>query len=572
MSFRATEPLDLLRRYRGVAALVAAAAFVRFSGLSEWWLNPDEGIYFSLITRASWGAFWQEVVSNAHPPLYYILLRMMGLVTWDFSVLRAFSVLCGAAAVAGAWAVAHVLAVDGGGRADQRGPGGEGIGYGEGDDDGARSDHRTETRGIAAGFLAAFIVAFAPSPVQLSQVMRPYAFQVALLSWSLFFLLRHLRRPSGRDMAGYLTLLCLALLTHYSSVLAMGVFVGVVAVHGLQRGLGDRSWRILAAWHALPVAVVALLYALHLRPLAASALADEALDGWLSYFMIRSPGDVWMSLLGFQHHLGGAWLRGPLALLTLATLALAAVRRDMRVLVLAGGALAVAVLVAALGAYPFGSTRHSAWVTVFVVPAMGWFGATVLEMGSATVRRRVVLAGVVLLVVGGPLGTLIGSDRTRWAPTERVLRESYLQAMLPELDPNGEPELMVMSDQTFNLLLPFYPAQREEAVFSADSSAFHFPYGDRRILVSRSWAFLSLENGPSPTDLREFIRSADREFAALGIRQRDRLLFVDGGWGLPVAVQIQQAAPRRPLVVSSRVVPGLHAFVVRTGELLGTGG
>lgn len=555
MNSSTTAPLDLLRRYRGITALVAAAVFIRLSGLSEWWLNPDEGIYYSLITRESFDGFWHEVLSNAHPPLYYLLLRGLGALTWDFSFLRAFSVLWGAVGVVGIWAVARQLTA-----AAPPSPEASSTPAGA----------ASASVPLAAGFIAAFIVVFAPTPVQMSQVMRPYAFQTALLAWALYFLLSHLQEPAGRRLAGYLTLTCLALLTHYSSVLALGVFGLVVLADGAGRGFGNPGWRKVAAWHALPAALIVGLYVFHLRPLAASALADEALDGWLLPFMIRSPSDVWLSLLGFQHHLAGPWLRGPLALLLLGAVGLAGYRRDFRVLAVGAGAVLVAMVAAALGAYPFGSTRHSAWATVFIVPTLGWFLASALDSGADATRRRVLLGLGGLILVGGPLGTLIGADRARWAPEERVLREPYLQAMLPELDPTAEPELMVMSDQTFNLLLPFYPAEREDAVFSADSSAFHFPYGERRILVSRTWAFLSLANGRPGTDLQTFLRRSADEFEELGLRSADRLMFVDGGWGLPVAVQIQQvAASGSPLVASSRIVPGLHSFVLRTGPLLG---
>ncbi|NNF13493.1 MAG: DUF2723 domain-containing protein, partial [Gemmatimonadetes bacterium] len=437
MNSSTSAPLELLRRYRGITALVAAAIFLRLSGLSEWWLNPDEGIYYSLITRESLGSFWEEVLDNAHPPLYYVLLRGLGSLTRDFTFLRAFSVLCGALGIIGTWAVARRLA-----------------------DTGQETDS-SQTRIVAAGFIAGFILAFAPVPLQMSQVMRPYAFQTALLAWALFCLLAYLQVPSWRRLTGYLALTCLALLTHYSSVLALGVFGLVVLLDGVRRGYGSPEWRRLAAWHLLPAGLLAGLYFSHIRQLSGSNLADQALGGWLLPFMIDGPSDVWMSLLGFQHHLAGVWLRGPLALLLLAAGGLAVYRRDLRVLAVGGGAVWVAMFAAALGYYPFGSTRHAAWVTVFIVPVLGWFLATLLESGSGTTRRPVFLGLVGLVLLGGPIGTLIGADRARWAPPERVLRQPYLQAMLPELDPAADPELMVMSDQTFNLLLPFYPAERE---------------------------------------------------------------------------------------------------------------
>ena len=549
--------LGSVARYRGLVALMIGAAAVRLVDLSDWWLNPDEGIYYSILTRDGFGGFWQEVTANAHPPLYYLILRGLGVFTWDFFWFRAFSVLCGLAALAGAWAVARRLA--GGG-----------------------------ARGEVAGLVAGSVLAFAPGPVELSQVVRPYTLQLALLSWALFFLLRHRTSESASDLAAYVALLALALLTHYSSVLGLGVFGLVVAVQGWRGGLRDDAWRRLALAHVVPALVVVALYLLHLRPLAASALADDALDGWLSFYMIDTPLDVWWSFLGFQHLLAGPWLRGPMAVLLLTALVLAVARwrRDLAVLV--AGGLLVAVAAAAAGLYPLGSTRHALWLLAFTVPPLGWVGASIVEEASG--RARVAWGGGVLLLValGGPVGSLLGADRAPWAPADRVLRQDDLGTMMDVLDPAASPDLLLMSDQTFYLFTPFYPADREEAVFAPDSSAFHFPYGGRRILVSRAWDFTlgelarsgrasasdpaSVIAGATSTapssDLLAFLEEAERTFPDLQLPSRDRAVVLVGGWR-PAFVD---RLARRPEVRSYRGVPGLHAFVVDLSEMMAGGG
>lgn len=545
-----------------MTALAAAAAFLRFSDLSDWWLNPDEGIYYSILTRGSSAGFWQEVLGNAHPPLYYLLLRLFGFFTGDFFWLRALSVASGVAALVGVWAVAGEMA-----SSERTGEGPDGPSPDGGRENDA-STHDVHARALVAGLVAASVFAFSPGPVRLSQVIRPYMLALAFLAWGLFFLLRYARRPSDATLAGYLTLACLALLTHYSSALALGTFALVALAQGLDRGAADVAWRRLMAWHALPFGLLALLYLVHIRPLAATTLADEALDGWLSYFMIDGPVDAWWSLLGLQHHLAGPWLRGPLAIFMLAAVGLAACRRAWSVLAVAGGSLVVAVTGAAVGLYPLGATRHSAWLLVFVVPGLGWLAALVLDAPVVGRRRLVLGAATALLVFGGPVGSLLGTANSRWAPTERVLRDVYLRAMLPELDPSRTPELIVMSDQTFYLLLPFYPAQREDAVFASDSTAFHFPYGDRTILVNRTWDFDTLAGGPPQTDLSAFLRRASTEFEGLGIRRHDEILFLSGGWGLPIVGELQRVAGDARVVRRSRVVPGLHAFVLGTEALL----
>lgn len=536
-----SSPLEAVARLRGLVALAAAAAFVRLHDLSDWWLNPDEGIYYSILTRADFGGFWQEVTANAHPPLYYLILRGMGAFTWDFLWFRAFSVACGVLALAGVWAVARRLAEGG-------------------------------VRSVVAGLVAGLVLAFAPGAVELSQVMRPYMLQLALLSWALFFFLRHQASESGRDLAAYLVLLVLALLTHYSSVLALGVFLLAVAARAMERGLGDDAWRRLAASHALPLLVVGLLFLLHLRPLADSALADDALDGWLSFYMIDGPPDVWWSFLGFHHLLAGPWLRGPMVLLLLAGLGLALAQRRRGIVVLAGGAVLVAVLGAAAGLYPFGSTRHSMWLLAFVVPVLGWVGARALDVPPDRSRIAWLGAPVLLVLLGGPVGTVLGMERAPWAPADRVLRQDDLGTVVGALDPRAEPDLIVMSAQTFYLLTPFYAADREGATYSTDSTAFHFPYGRRHVLVSTAWDFSVSDPGapepPPPGDLEPFLATAEESFPDLAVTERNRAVILVGGWRPPFVDRLGAASSRHPFIRSVLNVPGLYAFDVDPGEMM----
>ncbi len=64
-----TEPgrpsVSSVERYGRIAALllVALALVIRIPGSMEWWLNPDEGIYFSILTQPTLAAFWEEVAA-----------------------------------------------------------------------------------------------------------------------------------------------------------------------------------------------------------------------------------------------------------------------------------------------------------------------------------------------------------------------------------------------------------------------------------------------------------------------------------------------------------------------------
>lgn len=561
-----TRALSFVERYQGLLVVLVTAFAVRVSGLGEWWLNPDEGIYYSILTREFFGGFWDEVASNAHPPLYYLLLRGMGLLTWDFEWFRGFSLICGLGAVGAVWAVARSLAGSG-------------------------------ARGTVAGLVAAVTLAFAPGAVELSQVIRPYMLQVALLGSALFFLLRYLEgvrapdaRPraeepnsvawfrsdgAGRDLSAYLALVVLALLTHYSSVLALAAF-GLVVLHdGLSHGSRRPAWRRLMTIHLVPGVVLGLVYLVHLRPLMSSDLAGDALDGWLRPYMIDRPGDAWLGFLGFQHILAHPWLRGLTATLSLTALVVSALTRPgahadgpdpRRPAVLVGAGLFVAVLAAALGAYPFGSTRHSAWLLVLVVPALGWIVAYALSRaGKAALLWGGAL--LVLLAVSGPLSNAWGGPRAPWAPTDRILRQSSLRQLADIIGPEGAPELIVMSAQTFYILLPLYPAERERATWADDDGLFHFAFGRRRVLVSRSWDFTA---GPDPEarpHLVGTLSEANRAFPDLDIENMERAVLLVGGWRPALVDELAAASERDRFIVSQRNVPGLIAYLIDVPRL-----
>lgn len=530
-----THPLALLHRYGSLVALalVAAGAAVRIPGMMQWWLNPDEGIYYSTLTQPAFADFWMEVSENAHPPLYYLLLRGMGLFSWDFLWFRGAAFMCGVAGIWVFWLLGKELA---------------------GNDEG----------GTLAGLGSALIVAFAPGAIVLSQVMRPYTFQVLLLAGTLLCLLRYRERPSGRLLGGYVVLLCLSLLTHYSSVLAAGVFGMGVLYMGWEGGTGRAAWRRLLLAHAVPALVLATLYVVHIRGLGDSALANDALNGWLAPYMVHSPGQGWLAFIGFQSLLAIRWFRGTLAVLTLVGLVASLLTPRRLPLVLGGTALAVAWTAAALGVYPMGSTRHTAWLMVFLIPVAAF---PAVFFASAARRTTVVAAAtlVALLALGKPMGLLLGLERAPWAPTDHVLLRKDVARMLPALDPDGAPPVVLMSSSAYYLLIPFYTAEREAAIYSADRTLFHFSYGQRHMFVSTAWNFTSAMDGTGSADhLPTVVQRLASDFPADFDMNQEVSLLV-GGWRPSLVDELLETIKQNPSVGSLHYVPGLFAFDLDLG-------
>lgn len=483
---------------KAAALLVAVGLYLRFRGLGEYWVNPDEGIYYSTLTQPSFAEFWSEVLANAHPPGYYLLLRSFGFLTWDFVWLRATSALFGGATIWLMWLVGREL-------------GGRG------------------TAGAVTGLSAAALLAFSGEAIGLSQVIRPYALLIALLTAAIYMLLVYMRAPSDRRLLTYATLVAAALLTHYSAVFG----VGVLSVLILHEFWSDRLplrafWRLVAV-HAGAGAVLALLYVFHLRGLMSSELATDALDGWLAHWMVSSPSGAWRALVDYQIYSAPLAWSARAALLMVFAFALSATRRDRKVAILVGAALVIALTASALGLYPFGKSRHVTWLVAFTLPALAWLPVGIARLG----RKGALAAGipiVVLLVAGRPVESLLApgamADLRTNATEERTLRTRDIAPLVvSRLDPEGEPRIILMTEQSYYLMMPLYPTERHPIRDADDARFFHFEYGTRTVVVVRSWDW------EPPFDLMAVVSSLGETLPDVVTERDTELLVVAGGWG-----------------------------------------
>lgn len=520
---------------------------IRLHGLSEYWLNPDEGIYYSTLTRLSPQGFWGEVMANAHPPLFYLILRTLGHVTLDFVWLRGVALVCGAASIWVLWLVGREV-------------GGRGW------------------AGVAAGLVAAGLLALNREAIVFSQVLRPYTMLVALLGAALYHLLRYRSQPTDRHMAAYAVFASLALLTHYGAVLAFGAFLVVVAYYHVGEQVERADWNRLAVAQAVPAAVLVGLVFVHLRNTMGSYMMYLALapDGWLSEWLVSSPGDAWRSFVSFQTLELPVALQGRAALLLLTSMvaaALAGNRRDRLVAVLAGGALSIALAASVAGEYPFGPTRHDAWLVVFTLPALGWLAGWVVGSG----RRAVALAAAVVVIAltfGGVVESALGDYPSGGsAADERAVRSDDVRSLVAErLSPDGGPHLVLMSFQTFNLLMPLYARERQEIAASSPPDLLSFSYGSRDVIVSGKWDW------DGWNEVREVVRTLPTRLPTVAPDRPDRVLLLAGGWdsslfagasGLEGAGAVSSSTRVTGTNASGDRVTRLMAFELDVGPLLG---
>ncbi len=529
---RVRPDLDALAVRHGpvvAVAILGLALALRLPGLSGWWVNPDEGINYSILTQESFGAFWDEMFATTHPPLYYLVLRAMGEIGTDLTWLRSLALVSGCAAV---WAFVLL--------------GKDLVG--------------DSAEGWLTGLVAGLLLAVSPVAIELSQVIRPYMLLVLLLALSLHFFLCYLERPSWGRLTLYVTCASLAVFLHYSAMLALGVIAMLLAADGAARGMSRPEWRRMVAAQAFPAAIIGVLYVLHLRRMMVSDHIDFAVEIWLTDYLIHAPVDAWLTLLGFHANLGGKVASAAATLMTLIGIVNAAVSRKPQLVLSAGGALVIATGFAALQLYPFGAGRHSAWLFPFVTPILAWLIGW-LVMRSAEAPRRAALAlGAVLagLLLRSPLGTELAAP----ALPEHVIREEHVDAMADVLSPRSAPRLVVMSLETYRMLMPLYYRERQGARVSADGSYLHFRWGARDVVVLPGLDIAVRRNQvEQPNHLHTGTMRAASELQVPLPGDGETVLVLSGDWRRSV-FDLSELAREAGLEGATQSVPGLVAITL----------
>ena len=347
-----------------LAALVAAAAVVRFATLDVQSLWYDEGQTVDVL-RAGLGDLIGTAVPDTQnfPPLYFVLAwawtKVFGLGEVG---LRSLSALCGTLAVLVTYFAGAALA--------------------------------TRRAGLAAAVLAAF----SPLLVWYSQEARPYELLVAAGALSIVLFARARETPSAGRLTAWAACGAVAVLTHYFAVFLLAAEGALLlAAHGR---------RILAPAGALAMVTAALVpLALHQE---SSGRGDTIADTGLWDRVRTLPNRF---LLGEQGSPGAdyGWVHALLyPLLALALLAgwlawrrtRGAERCGAATAALLGAACAAGPLVLAVLGYDFVASRNLilAWVPLAVVAGCGF--ASVSRTRWAGPAAMAALSLTVLAILG----------------------------------------------------------------------------------------------------------------------------------------------------------------------------
>lgn len=529
-------PVDLLgaKSWIPLAVIFVVGCVLRFWSFDRVWINPDEGIYYSMVTWTEWDSFWEEYSNNAHPPLFYLVLRAMSTVTLDVSALRSIALVFGCG-----WVIAMFLFAR------------ECVGRG--------------AVATLTGLIAACLVAISDTGIVMSQLIRPYSMQMALMTFGLYFLVRYIREPRRWLLPAYATLMILATLTHYATLLVIGGVAIACMVLLVSRDLDPRRVRSLLLWNLPLFVVVALCYWFHIRTnLDGSQIAIAAANSWLEPFMMDSLAEAWPLLLGlFSAHIQPGF-EGPVAVVFFAGLALAIYRKNLFLFALPLATIAIAVMASAAHKYPFGGSRHSVYLLMVVALPVAFGVASMLAGG-----RRAATAGSVALVgllgFHSPVTSMLGSTNFI-RETENTLRRSDLEEAHAFIDQEIEtPGIVLMSMQTYFGLLPKYHRERNLTRLSRDLVIGWFTWGRRTVVVLQAWTFqMSLQTMHNPDHLYNFIQNVDRQIPQLGLGEDKKALLLLGESSkiLPDVLRLKNGPPGvKELVGRTVIVPGFAAHI-----------
>jgi hypothetical protein len=405
--------------------VLAGGLLARLYEAWAYFLNPDEALHNLLASQSSLTLSYKAALTNAHPPLLILVLYYWRLLGHSELMLRLPSVFAGTACC---WITYRWLKLV--------------------------TDRSTALIGL-------LLFAFSPALIELSAEVRQYALLLFFMSSCLYLSARSLRENSSSLMALFSLALCGALLTHYSSL----IFAFTMGVYMLVRLYPYRERiRLAAVWGAGQIGALALAsYYLitHVAELKRRGMAQGIAETWLRKSIFH-PGEnhvlvfiaaqtlrVFTYLL--SHGVGGAlallaFLVGIISLFKSKKTS-GEDRPSPRELALFLGLPFVVNCGAALaGLYPYGGTRHNAFLALFALSGVA-IGLSVRTPAREWIKSLIVVSCLAVCNFFPAPPSLI-----RPRNHHRVLMEQAMNYLRQSAPPGS----IVLADHESGLLLGYY--------------------------------------------------------------------------------------------------------------------
>jgi hypothetical protein len=404
----------------------------------------------------------------------------------------------------------------------------------------------TRLLGPTTGWIGFILACLLPPFVELSSEVRQYALLLCFLMAAAYFLELALADNSAGKMSLFFAFLYLAMLTHYSALL----FAGAVGVYSLWRMIGARlSRRVVAVWiagQAGALGLLAFLYRTQISNLKDSAAMQRHVEVFLSnsYF---HQGHANLFLFVFARTFGV--LQYTFGQLAVGDIAGALFVVGVALLLKGNGIqergvqdprgpssrqLGVFLLLlflincvaAIFDLYPYGGTRHSAFLMPFAIAGVSYAIAKL-------VRQRLAYAlGTTLLIV--IICQVFGRPHRPYMFREDQRRANMMQAM-DAIRQQVQPTDPLLVDFQTSFLLRFYLCPEvDDGEFSA--SGFRtFSCGGKRVIATSS------ETNILTADT--FARRWNDLVDTYDLKPGQTVWIFQAGWDIGLAPGLQEKVP-----------------------------
>ncbi|MGB8583667.1 MAG: glycosyltransferase family 39 protein [Candidatus Sulfotelmatobacter sp.] len=491
---------------------LAVAFILLFGLLARMWtasgtfLNPDEALHFRLANQASWLLAYRQSLTASHPPLLTFILYFWRALGTSELWLRMPSVLAG---VVFCWIFYKWLR-------------------------NAADD--------LAGLIGLIFVSFLPPIILLSAEIRQYALLLAFLAAALYFLDDAFAKNSSGGMVAFSLCLYLAMLSHYSAFW----FAAALGIYALFRFFTERfSVTLKMAWAIGQICALALaifLYKSHISKLGVGE-SRTALQGWMSDFFLRrsyfdaAHDNPLLFLVGhsfgvFQYFFGQLAVGDVMGLLFVLGVVLLLRGKDLpqqkvgsrRLAILLLLPFAVAAVAALAHVYPYGGTRHIAFL---IIPGVAGVSVALTRLAAERWERG--LAAAALMVVG-----CIAFGKTRPPTMDRADQSrAHMTAAIDFIKQNVKPNELIFTDYQTDLILGHYLCQQRPISFEAAPATFEQFSCDGHNIVSQDYKGWQFWASNFPQEWQRLVHDYK-------LSPGETVWVVQAGWGVDLPQDLQR--------------------------------
>jgi Dolichyl-phosphate-mannose-protein mannosyltransferase len=414
-----------MRDHLELAAFLAVVTVfvIRFIATSDRYLSPDEALHVETAGAADLIQAYQNSQFLAHPPLFILLLRFWLRAGRSEFFLRSLPAILG---VGFLWSL--------------RQWGGSLLGK-------------------VGGAMTLLVVGLSTSFLALFAEVRQYSLFLFLSVASLALLEDAFQKHSSSRMVGSALLLYLAVLSHYAAIF---VTVSAFVYAAIRFWSSPPSRSLLVTWLVCQIGAAGLygfLYVTQVTRLQGTEAV--AVEGWIHAGIFnqnrgKAAGFLVRQSFSLFRYLFGSPVAAIVALgfAAVGILVLALGRKPSAVLLVLPGLIGAVAGLARL--YPFGGTRHSAYVLPFVGAAFGAAAAKFQEKWSPALF--VSGAAVVPLLFGTP----------DWSSPAHSLPQ--MRAAIASLQRAVPPGGLLLADNRTRLVLRYYLVEEESGARSVRNS------------------------------------------------------------------------------------------------------